>query len=49
MKKVLSWILCAALLLTSVAGLAEEVPSMGADAAAAAGALVDVITFEDGV
>ena len=49
MKKVLSWILCAALLLTSVAGLAEAVPSPDADAAAAAGALVDVVDFEDGV
>jgi len=49
LKKVLSWILCAAMLLTAVAGLAEDVASPDADAAAAAGALVDVIDFEDGV
>ena len=48
MKKVLSWILCAALLLTSVAALAEPVASPTADDAAAA-AGVPVIDFEDGL
>lgn len=46
MKKVLSWILCAALLLTSVSALAEAVPSP--DAAAAAAATAVIVDFADG-
>ncbi|MBQ2954031.1 MAG: hypothetical protein IJE07_10885 [Clostridia bacterium] len=44
MKKVLSWILCAMLLLTAVAGLAEEVPSPDAGTA---GDVADTVPSPD--